>query len=522
MLVYDLMAEYFAVVDVGSNALRFQLASVEQAGTYRILEQERQPIRLGRKVFQTGTLDKESVETALNALRDFRSAADRYQVKTFRAVATSALREASDARSFITRTEKLGINLEVIPEEEEARLISLGIMSGLRFDLALGLFMDIGGGSVEISVANKTNAFCLFSLPLGAVRLTEQFIKSDPPAEKELKNLQQSVRQQLKPVAGRIEQEKFTMAFGSAGTITALADTDARLTGEPRMGSLAVLKRSRLKGLLELLKSQSLSQRSALIAGDPKRADIIVAGGLVLLELMTQLELDYLFVSNRGLRDGLIVDLLRHYYPDRETLWSQEGHRPESLEEVGEKYNYDAAHAYQVSHLALSLFYQLQGLHRLPEKYTTILHAAAMLHDIGLFIAYPKHHKHSYYLIKSSGLNSFNKSDLDLIANIARYHRKTHPSPKHLPFSQLSPSDQDVVRKLSALLRVADGLDRSHESRVKEITCTLPRHRTVSIKLSSSSDLKTEIEGAKEKAKLMDEVFNVETLIQQVKGSKRV
>jgi exopolyphosphatase/guanosine-5'-triphosphate,3'-diphosphate pyrophosphatase len=513
------MAEHFAVVDVGSNALRFQLACVERPGSYRILEQERQPARLGRKVFQTGSLDEESVEMALSALRDFQNSANRYQVRAFRAVATSALREASDAQGFVARARGIGLPLEVIPEEEEARLIGLGIMSGLRFDLPLGLFVDIGGGSVEVSVADKTNTFCLFSLPLGAVRLTEKFIRSDPPREKELKSLERSAQQRLKPVARRIEREKFTMAFGSGGTITALADTAARLTGEPRMGSLPVLRRSSLKGLLERLKSQPLPQRSASIAGDPKRADIILAGGLVLLEIMKQTGLDYLFVSNRGLRDGLMVDLLRSHYPDGETQWSEEGARPESVEQVGEKYHYDAAHACQVSHLALGLFYQLQGLHGLPEKYAGILQAAAMLHDIGLFIAYPRHHKHSYYLIKSSGPLSFSKPELDLIANIARYHRKAHPSPKHLPFSQLSPTGQEIVRKLSALLRIADGLDRSHESRVKEITCGLPRSRTVSIRISGSADLAAELEGAREKSELMDEVFNIKTMIQQVNGS---
>jgi exopolyphosphatase/guanosine-5'-triphosphate,3'-diphosphate pyrophosphatase len=515
------MADYFAVADVGSNALRFQLASVDQPGIYRILEQDRQPIRLGHKVFQTGTLSATSVEPALEVLRSFKTSANRYQVKAFKAVATSALREASDARSFITQAENLGINLEIISEEEEARLISLGIMSGLRFDLALGLFMDIGGGSVEVSVANKTNTFCLFSLPLGAVRLTEKFIKNDPPLARELKDLRRFAEQRLKPTARRVEQEKFTMAFGSGGTITALADTDAQLTGEPRVGSLSALRRSRLKELLDLLKSQSLSQRSALIAGDPKRADIIVAGGAVLLALMNHIGLDYLFVSNRGLRDGLMVDILRNYHPDHEASWSEEGARAESLEQVGEKYHYDAPHAYQVSQLALSLFYQLQDLHKLPEKYANILHAAAMLHDVGLFIAYPKHHKHSYYLIKSSGPISLNKSDLDLVANIARYHRKAHPTPKHLPFSQLAPDHQEAVRKLSGLLRIANGLDRRHESRVKEINCSLPRPKTVSIRVFGATDLNIEIEGAREKAQLMNEVFSVETIIQYGNGSKK-
>ncbi|HEX9445938.1 MAG TPA: Ppx/GppA phosphatase family protein [Candidatus Binatia bacterium] len=515
------MAEYFAVVDIGSNALRFQLASIEQPGSYRIIEQDRRPIRLGREVFETGKLSRAAVEAALEALADFRAVADRYQVQGFRAVATAALREASDASSLLAGAQAVGAPVEIIAEEEEARLISLGVMSGLRFDLPLGLFLDIGGGSVEAAVANRTNTFCLFSLPLGAVRLTEKFLRRDPPAEKELKELKRYAKRQIEPMAKRLAQEKFTMAFGTGGSITALAGTDAHLTAEPRAGSLNVLRRSRLEGLLDQLTRQSLAERAAAIAGDPKRADIIVAGAAVLLAVMKQVGLDYIFVSNRGLRDGLMIDLLQNHHPGHETAWREEGGKPESLEEAGEKYQYDAPHAYQVSQLALGLFYQLQDLHKLPEKYAGVLHGAAMLHDIGLFIAYRKHHKHSYYLIKSSGPAALGKSDLDLVANIARYHRKAHPSPKHLPFSQLSPAHQEIVRKLSALLKIADGLDRRHESRVKEIVCAWPRPKAVSIKLSGPTDLKVEIEGAHEKSRLLNEVFNVETTIQQTNGSQK-
>ena len=203
-----------------------------------------------------------------------------------------------------------------------------------------------------------------------------------------------------------------------------------------------MLRRPRLKTLLDILKSQPPAQRASLISGDPKRADIIVAGGMVLLELMTQLELDYIFVSQRGLRDGLMIDLLHKHDADA-APGQQDAEDTESLEQIGQKYNFDAPHARQVAQLALSIFYQLQKLHQLDEKHAAILRAAAMLHDIGSFIAFPKHHKHSYYLIKSSRPSSFNKEDVDLIANVARYHRKTHPSPKHLGFSQLSPGNQE-------------------------------------------------------------------------------
>src|SRR5262249_28675767 len=205
------MAEYFAVADVGSNALRFQLAAIEQPGSYRVIEQDRRPIRLGRDVFRTGKLSRSVVEAALEALGDFKTAADRYRVKSFRAVATAALREATDASSIIAGAKTLGVQLEVISAEEEARLISLGVMSGLRFHLPLGFLPDIGGGAIGGAIDKSTNFFFLFSLPLGAVRLTERFLKNYPPAEKEMKELRRFAKRQIGPMAQRVGREKFTM-----------------------------------------------------------------------------------------------------------------------------------------------------------------------------------------------------------------------------------------------------------------------------------------------------------------------
>jgi exopolyphosphatase/guanosine-5'-triphosphate,3'-diphosphate pyrophosphatase len=239
---------------------------------------------------------------------------------------------------------------------------------------------------------------------------------------------------------------------------------------------------------------------------------------MVLFEVMTQLGLDYIFVSQRGLRDGLMVDLLHKHYANAAP--GQDAEHAESLEQIGQKYNFDPLHGRQVAQLALSLFYQLQKLHQLEEKHASILRAAAMLHDIGSFIAVPKHHKHSYYLIKSSRPSSFNNEDLDLIANVARYHRKAHPSPKHLGFSQLSPNNQDIVRKLSAILRVADALDYKREQNVKEVKCALSGPKTLCIEGIASVNLKDEMERAVAKGTLLQEVFNVKLLIRQAKTSR--
>jgi exopolyphosphatase / guanosine-5'-triphosphate,3'-diphosphate pyrophosphatase len=507
------MPNTFAVIDAGSNAIRLQIASVDQPGTYRIIEQDRRPVRLGHKVFETGALDPSSRASALDVLKRYKSLADRHGATSIRAIATSAMREARDSASFIDDVAQLGVTLEVLSEEDEANLISIGILSGLKFDPPLGLFMDIGGGSVELAVGNHSKTFALFSLPLGAVRLTERFLKHDPPTEKELESLDQFVKQKLGPASRRLVREKYTMVFGSGGTMTSLAEMDARITGEAQHESLYVLRRARLKSLFDLLRSQPLHERVASIAGDPKRADILVAGAGVLLAIMVQLELDYVFVSGRGLRDGLMVDLLRKNHPAYVGTWTEEANRSESVEEVGEKYNYDKAHSQQVARLARSLFEQMREQHGLPDKYSNLLHAAAMLHDIGLFIAYAKHHKHSYYLIKSWGTSSFDAAELEVIANIARYHRKSHPSPKHLPYAQLSPAQQDVVRKLSSILRVADGLDYGRQGRVQEIQVRSRPGKVLEIKISGIGELSDEVHSASDKSGLMSEVYGMKVEI---------
>jgi exopolyphosphatase/guanosine-5'-triphosphate,3'-diphosphate pyrophosphatase len=505
------MPTTFAVIDAGSNAIRLQIASVDQPGTYRVIEQDRRPVRLGHGVFETGALDPESRAAALDALKRFKSTADKHGAKTIRAAATSAMREAKDGPAFVKDAAALGLSLEILSEEAEARLISVGILSGLKFDPPLGLFMDIGGGSVELAVGNRTSSFVTFSLPIGAVRMTERYLKHDPPLERELAAMNRAVKQKLAPAVRRLNHEKFTMAFGSGGTMTSLAGIDARMTGDAHQESLYVLRRSRLKSIYDLMRTQHLKDRAALITDDQKRADILVAGSAVLLAMMNALKLDYVFVSSRGLRDGLMVDLLQKEYAPYSAGWMETVSRSESIEEFGEKYNYDKAHCQQVSKLAVTLFEQLRELHGLPEKYVKVLHAAAMLHDIGLFIAYEKHHKHSYYLIKSSGPTSFDGGELDLIANIARYHRKAHPSPKHLPFSQLSPLQQEVVRKLSAILRIADGLDFNRQAKVEGLACQRPNGRTLSIQLSGKGDLSDEIRSASHKAELLNEVYSLET-----------
>ena len=228
------------------------------------------PYVLGMAYLKPEPLIRISRAEALEALKRFKNIADKHSAKTIRAVATSAMREAKDGPAFIKEAAALGVNLEVLSGEDEARLISLGILSGLKFDPPLGLFMDIGGGSAELAVGNRSSSFVTFSVPIGAVRLTEHYLRHDPPTEKELMAMNRAVKQKLAPAVRRLNHEKFTMAFGSGGTMTSLADIDSRMTGEAHQESLYVLRRARLKSLYDLMRTQHLKDRAALIAARPE------------------------------------------------------------------------------------------------------------------------------------------------------------------------------------------------------------------------------------------------------------
>lgn len=317
------MPDTFAVIDVGSNAMRFQLAAVEEIGAYEVVSQERTPVRLGHSVFETGFLDPVARAQALAAIAQYKRVASGHQVRTLRAVATSAMREAADGLAFVMEAAECGVPLEILSEQDEARLIGLGVASGLRDDVVLGLFVDIGGGSVDLAIGNRSTIFSTFSLPLGAVRLTEHFLKSDPPAVDEISGLKEHALKVLAPIAPEILPYETTEVFGSGGTFTTVAETLARLNHEPKPRSFTAVSRSRLDSFFSLIRRQDVIGRAAIIAGNGQRADIIVAGVAVMQVIMDSLEIDAVSVSSRGLRDGLMYDLLRSAYPDYSGPWTR-------------------------------------------------------------------------------------------------------------------------------------------------------------------------------------------------------
>ena len=503
-----------AVIDVGSNAIRLQVARILGSGPHEILCEERKPVRLGERVFLTSELDNAAVLRAIDALKHFKEVTAVYQVELLRAVATSAVREASNADEFLRQVEQnTGLQLEVISGREEARLIHLGLRDSVPFEPDRPfLLIDIGGGSTEVSMATQSQILSSESLKLGAVRLTELFLKSDPIREKEFDRMVKFIRDTANRYLKATGNAKCDGAIGTAGTVSALATLDHKLRGtDVRPASLG---RKQLEAILNRLKAKPLAERRAWLGAEPDRAEGIVAGAAVLLGLMDVLDFSDIVVSPKGLRDGVMRDLATRLagpvpgeqYHDEVVF--------ESVHAIGTRYRYDPQHANQVGRLALRLFKDLERVHALRSEHRDILLGASLLHDIGQFINYSKHHKHSYYLIKHSELTGFNETEIELIANIARYHRRAHPSKKHPEFAALTASQQQVVNKLSALLRIADAFDRSHRSLVSDITCHIDGTQ-VRMDLYVREPLSLELWSFEQKSQLFTEVFELPIILQE-------
>ena len=494
-----------AVVDVGSNSVRLQIGRAEEDGTLAVLGEDKAAVRLGEQVFRTGRLSLPAIARAAEALRRFAELSRRAGADKVRAVATSAVREASN-RALLVRTVKqqAGMDLEVISGAEEARLITLGILQGAPPG-ERRLLCDIGGGSTEITAARGEEPEASYSLPLGSVRLTEFFVRSDPLARKEARLIEESVDDALNEVDGLLVG-KFKRVMGSGGTISAvmaLAQKSAT-TRAPQIAKPGLATRAQIEAVLDRLRGTSNKDRRKL-GVEEHRADIIYSGAVILAGVMKKLRVEEVEITSRGLRDGLMVDLIRRVVRPAGAGLHQEHAVVEGLRAFGRRCGYREDHAEQVAQLSLSLFDQTREVHRLGEEERALLNAAAMLHDVGAFVSYNRHHKHSYYLLYHADLPGFTDRERALIATIARYHRRSPPKDRHEIFQLLAPEERIIVRRLAAILRVADGLDRGHRRNVRSVKVAQTA-RGLKLDVFTEEGGELEIWAAEQKAELLAEV----------------
>jgi exopolyphosphatase/guanosine-5'-triphosphate,3'-diphosphate pyrophosphatase len=502
-----------AGIDLGSNSIRLIVAEVmPESADYRVLDDHKETTRLAHGLTASHRLAPEAMAHSLDALRRMKALVDAHQIEHLEAIATSAVREAVNGQEFLQLVkQQLGLEIEVITPEEEGRLSFLSAQR--RFDLhdQHVLLFDLGGGSGELVFAANGVVEDIHSLPIGSVRMTEACIQHDPPSARELKEVRKRLKKLL---AERMPVAAFRphLMIGAGGTFTALANISLRMRGLERRGVGGYeMTRAQVRHVLDYLSYLPLAARRSVPGLNPDRADIIVAGLAVIERIMKWMQVNRLVIHDQGVRDGLLLRMIEKYFGKRkvETATEDPEAQLQAVRQFGGTCGIDEAHAEQVVRLSRSLFEQLQQPFQLPPHERLLLEMAAWLHEAGTLVNYQKHHHHSYHLIVHGNLRGLSPRQREIIAQVARYHRKAEPKKKHKAFARLSLADQETVRRLSGFLRVADGLDRSHTRQVREVRCTL-LDRTVRLTIQSEAYPEIDIWGASQKGRLFEKVFNRE------------
>jgi exopolyphosphatase/guanosine-5'-triphosphate,3'-diphosphate pyrophosphatase len=506
------MNDYLAAIDIGTNSVHLVVVKVNENNRFEIIAQEKEVVRLGSGSKDMKYLKEDAMDRGMEALKRYKQIADisRAEIK---AVATSAVREALNKEVFLQRARaEAGIEVEIISGFEEARLIYLGVMQALPiFDKKI-LLIDIGGGSTEFLVGKSGEMIEANSLKLGAIRLTDQFFKEDPIDPKSVNRCRQYVEVYLHPMAREVHKHGFETAVGSSGTILNIAQMIQILRHEQptRFLSNFTFSRMELAEVVKLLvKADTLKKRQKIEGLDPKRADIILAGAIILEQAFEKMSIDSMTVSGFALREGVILDTLQKHKGD--AMRHLTDIRYKGVLHLAETCHYEKEHADQVTRLALHLYDQLRDLHKLEDIDREYLEAAGILHNVGFFISHAQHHRHSYYIIRNSEyLTGFTNHEIEIIAQVARYHRKSVPKPKHEEFARLSPKDQMIVKKLSGILRVAEGLDRTHSSIIQSLRCERAGETlTIHLRTSNETYPSLEIYTAETRKDLFEETLGV-------------
>jgi exopolyphosphatase / guanosine-5'-triphosphate,3'-diphosphate pyrophosphatase len=493
-------------VDIGSNSIRMEAAEVKPGLPAKILASDREVTRLGESVFCSGSVSEEAMEATCVVLRRMAELYRKLEVAGVRAVATSAIRDARNQKEFTERaSQALGAPVEIISGREEARLIHLGVASTWPQESRNMLIIDIGGGSAEIIAAEHGHLADSFSKPLGAVRLKENFIKSDPPTPRQLHQMHEYIQQKLAGAVARLGSITWDRTVATSATAAAVAGAIARV---PRSERDAIdrlrLATTEVRKLYRKLSELSLSARRKVTGIGPKRAEIIVPGMAVLLEFLDLFHLPAIYYSRAGVRDGIIADLAARNVGAERSHLSREQRR--EVETMGKRYGVALDHARKVAEIANLLFTALEPLHELPPASGKFLEAAAYLHDVGHYVSDVSHHKHSWYVVANSDLAGFTERERLLIAAICRYHRRSLPNPGQPPFDILTAEEKQTLMLLFPLLRLADNLDRGHDQRIRGVVCRL-RNGQVCLELQAEGDIDLEQWAAERAAAAFEQVY---------------
>ena len=512
-----------AAIDLGTNSVHMVIVRLEpQIPSFSIIGKEKETVRLGDRDIETGNLKLKIMERTVNALRRFQEIAKTFNAEAIIAVATSAVREAPNGREFLYRIKnELNLDVDLISGQEEARRIYLGVLSGMEFNNQPHIIIDIGGGSTEIILGDSDDERCLSSTKVGAVRLTSELITTDPISDQEYNYLRAYAKGMLErateEILSNIKFGEKARLVGTSGTIETLANIHAKETLDAIPSTLNGYSFS-LKDLREMvsrLRKMTNSERAEIPGMAERRSEVILAGAVILQEAMTLLGVESITTCERALREGVIVDwMLAHDLIDNRLRFHSTV-RQRSVLKIASKYNVDSRYSERIATFALSLFDQTKGyLHEWGNQERFLLWAASELHNCGHHISHSSHHKHSYYLIRNSGLLGYNETEIEIIANLARYYRKSQPKKKHENFQNLATKEQkQVVEELSPLLRLATSLDRRQIGAISRIECNYHKdEKELHLKLfpaSRDEDCAVELWSLSYSKLVFEEVFGV-------------
>lgn len=500
-----------AAVDLGSNSFHLVIADVHPDGSFTPVSGEKEMLRLGDVVSREGMITVEAADAAVATMRRFRLLAEAAGATEILACATSALRTASNGDEVLDRIEReAGITADVIDGLEEARLIFTAIRAAVTIDPSPAVCFDLGGGSLEIMVGDVGGLAWAASERLGVARLSAEFVRSDPISEADRRRLRNHIVSVLGPRAVDVGLLEPKMAIGSSGTIEDLghmiaARRDAKM---PRTFHHLSFTRVELDELRDVLVDSTSAQRKKLDGLDAKRVDLIVAGAELMSKAMELFDVTEMTVSEWALREGMVLDAVgRHDEAD----WSDDPFaiRRASVQSLARRCSWPEAHSRHVARLALELFDQTRELHRLDDDDRELLEYGALLHDIGEHVAHEGHDRHAAYLVHHGNLRGLTPAAISVLTGLVRWHRRGDPKPNDDLVGTLDPDQRDRVRRLAAILRIADGLDRGRKQIVTGVQVRLGPE-LVLLHIRSDGDPELELWGARRKRELFERTFSRE------------
>ena len=503
-----------AVIDIGSNSIRMAVAETTPDGHHRVLERTQRAVHLGQDTFTTGRLSPEAIHAAISILGDFRRVLETYQVQRIRAVATSAVREASNADTFLDRIYMAcGLDAEVISTSEESRLKVLAVRDALaaapEIEFHDALAVEIGGGSALLTILHGGQIVTSESYRLGSIRIQETLSIRDERPEKAADLIRHQMAGTLAAITSSLPLKKIRTFVAVGGDARFAARQIGRPTASPKLHVLQAKRFDRLVGQCELLSPEQLTRKYGLSHAE---AETLVPALLTYQALVHETAARRVIVSDTSMRDGVLLDMAR----------GAAGAEDEDLAEgvvqsaraIGEKYRYDAAHAEHVAEVAVRLFDELQPEHGLNRRHRLLLRVAAVLHEVGAYVSGRAHHKHSYYLISNAEVFGLTGEELEVVAQVARYHRRGSPRPTHIPYISLPREKRMVVSKLSAVLRVADALDRGHAQQVQSFHVERRQGELV-VHIHGAADLALERRAMARKSDLFEDLYGMRVRLEE-------